>query len=206
MFRGWSQSGCWRWAWRTMPPSRRTSGPRWCSKGLPQVESSVSAPVSLPENQQKPDCLTAFLLLLLPVRHLFWPNNKRQNRIGFDMSFLDRVERYIFAKWVVCLLDLGLALLLGSVFIASAFIWFMAVRIIWETQVTCSFQSLTFRRITYQILALERSKGAVLNVTHLNVSLFMRWWVQAELRSTSVACCRGSLFLNMNTRMTGAGN
>lgn len=35
-YRWWSQSGCWRWAWATTPPSRCTSEPKSCSKPGPE--------------------------------------------------------------------------------------------------------------------------------------------------------------------------
>lgn len=41
MYRWWSPSGCWRWAWATTPSSRSTSEPKLCSKlGLKEQDGA----------------------------------------------------------------------------------------------------------------------------------------------------------------------
>lgn len=145
MSRGWSQNGCWRREWRTMPPSRCTLGPKWCSEGLLCIEASSPVQGSLPGNQQKlivwqSFCCYFSLYFICSDRII-----KGRIILALEYHFWSDFKGYVFTK---CLLDSGLALLLGSVCCLSLYLIYGCQHNMGNSLVTCLFQSLTFRRVT----------------------------------------------------------
>lgn len=80
MSRGWNRNGCWRRVWRTMPPSRCTSGLKWDSERLRQ-RCIFRWSSLLVWRHMKPDRWMVLLLLL----YLFWSNKVK---IMFVFSIL----------------------------------------------------------------------------------------------------------------------